>query len=290
MFPIPTTLAGTHFRVATYNLENYLDEPTETRTAKSLESKAKIQESIIALKPDFLSVQEIGSASALQNLRSELSSKGLDFPHWEFVTGPDTNGHIAILSKFSFSTRRTRTNDHFLLNGRRFRVSRGFGEVEIQVTPGYSFTLLAAHLKSKRPVPQAEEADLRLEEAKLLREEVDARFAANPNINLVVLGDFNDTKDSPSLKTVLGRGKYKLIDTRPSERDGETDPSTEQRNITWTHYFAKEDSYSRIDYILLSPGMAREWQKEGTRVLTIPGWGLGSDHRPLVAEFEAEDK
>jgi endonuclease/exonuclease/phosphatase family metal-dependent hydrolase len=290
IFPISNTIAGTHFRVATYNLENYLDESTETRTAKSLESKAKIQESILALKPDLLSVQEIGNASALQNLRSELSSKGLDFPHWEFVTGLDTNGHIAILSKFPFAARRPRTNDHFLLNGRRFRVSRGFGEVEIQLTAAYNFTLIAAHLKSKRPVSQADESDLRLEEAKLLREEIDARFTANPNINLVVLGDFNDTKDSPSLKTVLGRGKHKLIDTRPSERDSETDSSTDPRNITWTHYFAKEDSYSRIDYILLSPGMAREWQKEGTRVLAIPGWGLGSDHRPLVAEFDAEDK
>src|SRR5690349_17149582 len=92
MFPIPIIIAGPHFRVATYNLENYLDESTETRTAKSLESKAKIQESILALKPDLLAVQEIGSATAFQNLRSELSSKGLDFPHWELVTGPDTNG------------------------------------------------------------------------------------------------------------------------------------------------------------------------------------------------------
>src|SRR5204863_5930589 len=113
---------------------------------------------------------------------------------------------------------------------------------------------------------------------------------ANPNINLIVLGDLNDSKDSPSTKTVLGRGKHKLIDTRPSEQNPEPGDSAEERNVAWTHFFAKDDSYSRIDYILLSPGMAREWLKEGTRVLSIPGWGLGSDHRPLVAEFEAEDQ
>jgi endonuclease/exonuclease/phosphatase family metal-dependent hydrolase len=290
LLSISSASAGARFRVATYNVENYLDEPTQTRTAKSAESKSKVQESIIALKPDLLCLQEMGNLSALQGLRSALNSKGLDFPYWELVTGSDTNGHIAILSKFPFAAQRTRTNDHFLLRGRRFRVSRGFGEVDVQLAPNYRFTLIAAHLKSKRPVPQADEGELRIEEAKLLREEIDARFEANPNINLIVLGDLNDSKDSPSTKTVLGHGKHKLIDTRPSEQNPEPGNSAEERTVAWTHFFAKDDSYSRIDYILLSPGMAREWLKEGTRVLSIPGWGLGSDHRPLVAEFEAEDQ
>ena len=62
---------------------------------------------------------------------------------------------------------------------------------------------------------------MRLEEAKLLRETIDARLAANPEANLVVLGDFNDTKDSASTKAVIGRGKLKLVDTRPAERNGD---------------------------------------------------------------------
>ncbi len=51
----------------------------------------------------------------------------------------------------------------------------------------------------------------------------------------------------------------------------------------------KEDTYSRIDYILISPGMAREWVTNETYVLTLPNWGVGSDHRPILATFEAED-
>jgi hypothetical protein len=27
-----------------------------------------------------------------------------------------------------------------------------------------------------------------------------------------------------------------------------------------------------------------------TYVLTVPNWGVGSDHRPVVATFEAADK
>ena len=283
------------FRVAAYNVENYLDQPTESRThVKSAAAKAKIRESILAIKPDVISFEEMGSTNALLDLRDSLKAEGLDLPYWEHVTGFDTNIHVAVLSRFPFTARRPHTNDSFLLSGRRFRVSRGFAELDVQVNTNYSFTLIAAHLKSRRPVPVGDEAEMRLEEAKILRSIVDTNLASNPNVNLVVLGDFNDTPDTASTKEVIGRGKLKLIDTRPAERNGDNAPNENPRyaprNIAWTHYYGAEDSYSRIDYILLSPGMAREWVAKETYVATIPNWGVGSDHRPVVATFEAENK
>jgi endonuclease/exonuclease/phosphatase family metal-dependent hydrolase len=284
---------GERIRVATYNLNNYLNTPTESRRAKSDESKAKIRESILAIKPDVLALEEMGTLSALQELRGALKAEGLDLPHWEYVSGYDTNIHIAILSKFPFTSVRPQTNDFFLLNGRRFRVSRGFAEVDIQVNTNYSFTLIAAHLKSKRPIPAADEAELRYEEAKVLREKID-EASANPNVNLIVLGDLNDYKDAPSTKEVIGaRGKHQLVDTRPAERNGDEPAGPSRRlnapTITWTHYYSLEDVYSRLDYILLSPAMARRWVTNESYVLAQPGWGKGSDHRPVVATFEAQD-
>lgn len=291
----PALLRAETFRIAAYNVENYVDVPTETRrTAKSDDAKAKIRESIRALKPDVISFEEMGSTNALLELRASLKTEGLDFPYWEHVSGFDTNIHVAVLSKFPITARRPHTNENFLLDGKRFSVSRGFLEVDIQVNTNYSFTLLGAHLKSKRPVPEADQADLRLEEAKLLRARIDAILKANPNANFVVQGDFNDTKDSASTKMVVGTGKTKLFDTRPAERNGDNVPSSNPRyspmNVTWTYYYAVEDTYSRIDYILLSPAMAREWLKDETYVLSLPNWGVGSDHRPIVAGFEAQDK
>ncbi len=286
--------AAETFRIAAYNVESYLDTPTETRHVKSAASKAKVRETILALKPDIISFEEMGSLSALTELRESLKKDGLDLPYWEHVSAADTNIHVALLSKFPIVARRAHTNDSFLLGGKRFFVGRGFVDVDVQINTNYTLTVLAAHLKSKRAVPDADEKELRLQEAKLFREKIDARFAANPNANLVVLGDFNDSKDSPSTKIVIGRGKYKLIDTRPAERNGDNtpneNPAYEPRNVTWTHHFGKEDTYSRIDFILISPGLAKEWVTNETYVGAIANWGVGSDHRPILATFEAENK
>jgi endonuclease/exonuclease/phosphatase family metal-dependent hydrolase len=286
-------VAGT-FTVATYNLENYLTAPSGDRPAKSAAARAKIRESIRALHPDVLALQEIGAPNALLELRRALRDEGLDYPHWEHVRGFDTNLFVGVLSRFPIVARRPHTNENFLLQGRRFQTSRGFAEVDIRVNPHYTFTLLTAHLKSRRTVAVADEADLREQEALRLRAIINQRLAASPDLNLVVLGDFNDLKDSAPVKIVLGRGRTALVDTRPAERNGDTDaspnPRYEPRTVTWTHYYGKEDSYQRIDYLLLSRGMAREWNPAGTYVLTLPNWGTGSDHRPILAQFFAEDR
>jgi len=288
------SFAAETFRVATYNIETYLDQPTESRhEIKSAEAKAKVRESIEAMNPDVIALEEMGTTNALLELRASLKADGLDFPFWEHVSGADTNIHVAVLSKFPIVARHPHTNDEFLLDGKRFRVSRGFAEVEIQTATNFTFTLIAGHLKSKLATPNADEAEERLGEAKVLRGIIDEHFKANPNAKLIVLGDFNDTKDSDSTKEIIGRGKFKLTDTRPAERNGDNTFTEniyhEPRDVTWTYFYGLDDTYSRIDYILLSPAMAHDWMTNETYALTIPNWGIGSDHRPIVATFKTGD-
>jgi endonuclease/exonuclease/phosphatase family metal-dependent hydrolase len=248
----------------------------------------------VAIKPDVIALEEVGSTNALLELQADLKAAGLDLPYWEQVAGYDTNIHISVLGRFAIVARHPHTNESFLLEGRRFQVSRGFAEMEIQVNVRYKFTLIAAHLKSRRPDPVADEEEWRYQEAVALRRVIDARLAADPGQKLVVLGDFNDVKDSKPLRAIMGRGHTRLFDTRPAERNGDQPAQAgrghELRNITWTHFYAKEDIYSRVDYILLSHGMEQDWLGAETYVLNSPGWGLASDHRPLVAGFVAEDK
>ncbi len=282
------------FRVATFNVENYLLSPVSGRPLKSDAARKQVRETLIAMEADVVALQEMGGAAALEELRSALARDGLKYPYREIIAGHDTNIFVALLSRFPVISVRGHTNDSFLLSGKRHFVSRGFLEAELQVGDRYRFTLFAAHLKSRRPVPEADEAELREQEAKLLRERIDARLTNDPKANLVVLGDLNDTKDSRSIRALMGRGNKALIDTRPAEMaevdaGSDTEEGTGRRTINWTHYYAKEDSYSRIDYILISRGMYHEWDRAGTKVVARPGWGVASDHRPVMATFVADD-
>jgi endonuclease/exonuclease/phosphatase family metal-dependent hydrolase len=282
-----------NFVVTAYNVENYLDQPTELRPhVKSAEAKSKIRESIRAMNPDVLALEEMGTTNALLELRAALMLDGLDFPFWEHIQSYDTNIHIAVLSRLPVVARHPHTNEIFLLDGKRFQVKRGFAELEIQAATNFTFTLLAAHLKSHLPAPEADENEERLGEAKVLRRILDEKLKARPDAKIIVLGDFNDSKDSAATKEIIGRGKTKLFDTRPAERTGDTasagPPYFEPRNNAWTYFYGKTDTYSRIDYILLSPAMKKFWRAEETFIPTIPNWGVGSDHRPVAAGFSTE--
>lgn len=285
---------ATTFRVATYNVQNYLDGPAGTRPAKTADAKAKVRESIRASGADVIALQEIGGTNALAELCDSLRRDGCNYPFRELVHAWDTNINVAIISRFPIAARRPHTNDSFLLFGKRHYVKRGFAEVDIQVNSRYTFTLLTAHLKSKLTIFDADEQELREEEATMLRARIDAILGARPNANLIVAGDLNDTRDSKPVRTVLSAGrKNALTDARPAEQNGDDQPASNTRypapRITWTHYYGKEDSYRRIDYLLLSRGVAREWQSNGTWVVKVSNWGVGSDHRPIVASFVAED-
>ncbi|MEN9573661.1 MAG: hypothetical protein RL514_1516 [Verrucomicrobiota bacterium] len=282
--------AADRFSVATYNVENYLDAPVPGRTAKPSEGKVRVRDTLLAVRADVVALQEMGSTNALLELRASLKAGGLDYPHWEHVSGRDPNIHVAVLSRFPIVARRPHTNDSFLLNDRRFRVSRGFLEVDLQVTPQFQLTLLAAHLKSKRPVPEADQAELREQEARLLREKIDAHLKANPNAPLLVLGDLNDTRDTKPLRTVIGRGRTALVDLRPEEatRTGPDAPlNRPAANITWTYFYGREDTYSRFDYLLANRPLASRVVPELTCVFTLPWWREASDHRPVLATFSS---
>ena len=279
-----TALAGGLFRVATYNVENFLDAPAQGRPAKSEAARAKVAESILDIKPDVIALEEMGSTNALLDLRARLKAGGLDLPYWREVAAYDTNIHVAVLSRFPLTELRPHTNESFVLDGRSLPVRRGFAELSVAVKTNWSFTLIAAHLKSKVPTPEADEEEWRYQEALLLRRIIEQRLAARPDDPLIVLGDFNDLMDSKPLRAIVGRGRTALFDTRPAERSG--DPN-QTRRVRWTDYYAKEDLYSRIDYILCSRSLKPFWRRDETYVLNLPDWGLASDHRPLVAAFLA---
>jgi hypothetical protein len=81
LYCAPAGWAGPQIvRVATFNVENYIEVATSTRHAKSAASKAAVCEGILALHPDVLALEEIGSTNALIDLEAQLKAGGLDMP------------------------------------------------------------------------------------------------------------------------------------------------------------------------------------------------------------------
>ena len=63
--------AAETFRVATYNLNNYLETATESRPAKTAESKAKVRVGIRQLHADVIALDDV---FAVEHLAGALSS------------------------------------------------------------------------------------------------------------------------------------------------------------------------------------------------------------------------
>jgi endonuclease/exonuclease/phosphatase family metal-dependent hydrolase len=280
------------FTVATYNLEFYVDAPALGVAAKSPEARALVREAIRRISPDVIALQEMGSTNALAELVNSLRSEKIDFPFSEYVKSPDNNLHLAFLSKRPILARRPHSNESFLYQGKRHHVSRGFGEIEVAVG-NQRITFISAHLKSKRQVAEADQQDIREQEAIVLRERIDDFFQREPDGKLIVLGDLNDDISSRTVKTIIGRGRTRLFDPKPAERNGDSlpnpNPRYEPRRIHWTHYFAKEETYSRVDYILLSGTLRSAVDPAETYVLAMPNWGAASDHRPVCVRLNLAD-
>lgn len=276
--------------LATYNVENFHIRPYGSRPVKSVDSRARVAEILMAIHPDVVSLQEMGEEAALDSLQSALKEGGLNLPYREHLGGFDTNIFVALLSRFPIVSRHPHTNDSFVLDGRRFHSSRSTIEVELEVAPDQRLTVLTTHLKSKRPVPIADESELREQEARLLRQHVDDLLRDNPNTPLVVCGDFNDTPDSRPIRLLVGTGRHALTDTRPAELGSQKpdtgEDSKHSRRVTWTHFYSQDDTYSRIDYMLISRALKHSWQPQKSCVFAHPAWGEASDHRPVVCAFE----
>lgn len=283
--------AQSTFSVATFNVKNYLLVSIPGRRAKLVEARERVQQTILHARADVVVLQEMGKVAALQELRERLAARGLEYPYHRLVQGRDQAIRLALLSRYPIVRTVQHTNDQFMVEGRRQWVRRGFLEAEIKVGDGYRFTLLAAHLKSKFKVPYARESDIRRKEAAILRRKVAEMLTQDPDLNLMVIGDLNDSPDSSTVRSIIGRGKLSLFDAKPYEWvfvDGQF--VVERPQVHWTYYYPTGGAYTRVDYVLLSRGMKREWQRDSSHIAGVPFWLEASDHRLLKIGFIAHDQ
>ncbi|MGA2445779.1 MAG: endonuclease/exonuclease/phosphatase family protein [Opitutaceae bacterium] len=270
--------------IATYNIENYVaagrrvDGVYRPAYPKPEAAKQALRAVIHALDADVLALQEMGPAAYLEELRRDLRAGGIDYPHAALAEAADADRHVAVLSQLPFNRVQTQAGLEFRYFDGREKVKRGVLEIDLAVAGG-ELTLFVVHLRSRF----TERADdpgsvlCRAGEAEAIRDHVLRRFPDPTAARFLILGDCNDTKGSKPLRLLTKRGKTsitKLLDA--------ADP----RGETWTYTYFKDDTYERVDHVLVSPGLVSAVAGGRAQIYDGPGVREASDHRPVVVRLE----
>lgn len=274
------------FRLIGYNVENWLsmerrvDGKVVENAPKPEDEKRALVAMIARHVPHVLGISEIGTPQDLEDLRERLMAAGVDLPYAHHHQGSDPTRALGLLSKYPITSVSTSAETGFRMAGRSFEMLRGILDATVSLPDGRDVRFLGVHLKSKREVAHYDQAQFRVQEAHRLRAHVDRILQADPQTRLVVFGDLNDTRRSHVVTTIAGvhGSALQLIPA----------PARDSRQHMWTHHWAYQDVYSRIDYIFISEALRDEADLQGARVIDDPEWSKASDHRPILLDFHSK--
>ncbi len=281
------TSAVSAITVGTYNVENYLvtdrmaDGAFRKAYPKPEAEKKALRKAIAGFAPDILALQEMGRAPFLEELQRDLRAEGQDYPHALVLSAADPERHVAFLSKIPFKDVGKHTEVPIKLFGKSDLVKRGVLEVTVDTNEG-DLTIFVVHLKSRRTERKddPEGATQRAAEAEAVRDLVLQRFPDPSAVKFIVTGDWNDTRTNRPVKAMQKRGQTEI---------GEILRAYDSRGDTWTHAFRREDSYSRIDYIMVSAGLKPFVERKGTaQIYDGQGAREASDHRAVFVKLKLE--
>jgi endonuclease/exonuclease/phosphatase family metal-dependent hydrolase len=269
--------------IATYNVENYLvtgrmvDGVYRPSYPKPEAEKTALRAVISGLSPDILALQEMGSQPFLAELQHDLKIDGADYPYAVVLEAADPDRHVAVLSKLPFKEVLRDTAVPINFHAGKGVVKRGVLEVTVATGAG-DVTIFMVHLKSRLTEWPDDPAGAtqRLLEAGAVRDLMLARFPDPAVAKFIVCGDWNDTRDSKPVKTLTKRGEAIV---------GEILNAADSRGETWTHHYLREDSYSRIDYFLVSPALKPLVADGVAHIFDGPGVEKASDHRPVYVKL-----
>ena len=277
-------LSAEILRIGTYNVENYLimDRLVEGRWRpdypKPEIDKSALRGVIAAVDPDILALQEMGSKPFLDELQRDLKREGVDYPYSYLLEGPDEVRHLAVLSRIPFQEVHEHIDLDFPYRGGRETIRRGLLEIVFE-TGGETWSLFVVHLKSKWTEypddPNAEQK--RTGEATAARNRILERYDPEKGALYLIAGDFNDTRDTPTLRRFLRRGPVTI---------SHIISAVDSNGLNWTQHWERQGIYSQFDYLLASPALFERQLDGQCGIFDGDGADLASDHRLVWADFQ----
>lgn len=246
-----------------WSIDDYGAVPTQSRKL--------IAKAILENKPDVLAVQEVENLEALIYYNRHFLDNY--YPYMMVIDGNDPRQiDIGILSRFDFKSIRTHRFEPEGSPPNKRTFSRDCLELEFELPHKKQLAVLVNHFKSQLGGGEERRRIQATRVADILKE----RFGASLGGNFIVAGDFNDNYDSPELKPLLGlKGLVNVVKERL--------PKQEQ----WTHYYKKTKEAQQLDYLLLSPALAKT---NANSIPYIERRGLSSDANIYTGERFGEGK
>ena len=201
---------------------------------------------MMALRADVLAVVEAESRPALAGFNEDIlgSLGGAPFAHVMLIDGNDSRGidvGLMTAEAIPIGIMRSHVDDRHA--GGQLVFSRDCPEYTLALPSGETLVVMVNHLKSKGYGSQATSDAKRQAQA----ERVAALYAkrtAEGQKHIAIVGDFNDTPDSPALAPLLARTDL---------RDAFTHPAFDNGGFPGT--YGSCTAGNKIDYILLSPSL-----------------------------------
>lgn len=275
------------FTLASYNVLNLfdkIDDPgkkDEDTPPKSAESQAAVAEVMAASGADVIALQEVENIDILTAFRDQ-NGLASTYPHLLLLEGNDNRGiDVALMSKYPIQNPVSHKETTFKVEGEKKKghFLRDVLQADIEMPGKIPVRFFVTHFASKMGGQRADR--LRKAEAKAAREIIQKETANFPGQRYVLLGDFNDTPESPAVKTFTTPDKqgWALRDVFADAPDTVSYPTDEEAAAKWGR--------KKIDQILVSPQLMESFQ--GHQVHHHPADQRASDHWMVSSSFEIKN-
>lgn len=282
-----TVNSPARFTLASYNVLNLFDnvddpgKKDEDTPAKSAESQAAVAEVMASSGADVIALQEVENIDILTAFRDK-NGLARTYPHLLLLEGNDNRGiDVALMSKYPILNPVSHKETTFKVEGEKKKghFLRDVLQADIEMPGKIPVRFFVTHFASKLGGQRADR--LRKAEAKAAREIIQKETANFPSQRYVLLGDFNDTPESPAVKTFTTPDKqgWALRDVFGDAPDTVSYPTDEEAAAKWGR--------KKIDQILVSSQLMESFQSH--QVHHHPADQLASDHWMVSSSFEIKN-
>lgn len=273
--------------LSTYNIRNLFDgvqnPGKEAEKPKPEKELIALSDAIHDIKADVIALEEVESKGTLKSF-AEKYLKDLNYQVILREANDPRGIDVAVLSRLPVLSIKSHKNVKVNVSGQEpSTFSRDLLQLKIKGPNNYDFTLFVTHLKSQHGGDEAD--DKRKGETMKIRQIVRDFAKENPKSNYLLVGDFNDVYNAPSLEPILNPKKsdLNLTDIILKDLGSGTD----------VYSYHPQKFRSRIDYMLISPTMMNEYVPKSVNIHKFPTsqvdkWTFytASDHLPVTAKFD----